>query len=94
MRALVEFDPCDRRAPAVEELAAELAWERGGCTMPVGSYDLDRAEEIVTGRKSLRAENARLRSRIKELENELAQMKAKSVIRDTDPETGRERVQG
>lgn len=63
-----EPDPCDRRAPAVEQIAYELAWERGGQTIPLCSYDLDRAEEIVTGQKNLRAENARLRQRIAELE--------------------------
>ena len=63
-----EFDPCDRRTPSVEQLAYELACERGGQTTPLCSYDLDRAEEIITGRKNLSAENARLRNRIRELE--------------------------
>lgn len=61
----------DRRAPAVEKLAADLAWDRGGQTMPLCDYDLDRAEEIVTGRQNLRAENVRLKARIAELETAL-----------------------
>jgi hypothetical protein len=58
-----EPNPNDRRSPAVEERAAALAWERGGQTTPLSSYDLDRAEEEITGEVNLRAENARLRSR-------------------------------
>ncbi len=63
-----EPDVCDRRSTKVEQLAADLAWDRGGQTHPLSSYDLDRAEEIVTCEKNLRAENARLRKRIAELE--------------------------
>jgi hypothetical protein len=60
----------DRRSRAVEEAAAVLAWERGGQTHPLSDYDLDRAEEQLTGQRNLRAENARLRQRVSELERQ------------------------
>jgi hypothetical protein len=66
-----EPDICDRRAPEVEQLAYEMAFDRGGQTIPLSSYDLDIAEEVITGRKNLRAENVRLRRRVAELERAL-----------------------
>lgn len=61
-------DPNDRRSPEVEEMAGRLAWERGGQTDPLSGYDLDRAEKLVSGEANVRAENARLLSRLAVLE--------------------------
>jgi hypothetical protein len=63
-----EPNQMDRRSQVVEEMAAFLAWDRGGQTHPLCSYDLDRAEEMVTGEVNLRAENERLKKRVAELE--------------------------
>lgn len=67
-----EPNAMDRRSEAVEVEAARLAWDRGGQTHPLDIYDLDRAEEVVTGEQNVRAENVRLRQRIAELEVQIA----------------------
>lgn len=83
-----EPDACDRRAPEVEAMAARLAHERGGQTHPLSSYDLDRAEEIVTGEVNLRAENDRLRKLLQPFAEAAESLDEKHPDRDDIWESG------
>lgn len=82
----IDERPADDR---IAMKAVELAFERGGGTMPISDYDIRRAREIVTGERdeiaARDAEIARLQARVAELEaglRKIAESNADTALRD------------
>lgn len=64
---------------AVLELAIGMACDRGGSTIPVSSYDIQRARDQMAGDAS---ESARLRAELAAVKAELACLRAANLTRD------------
>ncbi|RKE50297.1 hypothetical protein [Sphingomonas sp. PP-CC-1A-547] len=64
---------------AVLELAMSMACDRGGSTIPVGSYDIQRARDQMAADVS---ENAQLRADLAAAKAELASLRAANLVRD------------
>ena len=64
---------------AVLELAIGMACARGGSTIPVSSYDIQRARDQMAGDAS---ESARLRAELAAVKAELASLRSANLTRD------------